>query len=298
VNILELNILVIGKNGQVASAFCDISKKYPNYNFYFTSRNELDLSKPDIVFNKLNELDFSADIIINTAAYTAVDKAEEEKEAANNINNLAVAEIAKFCAKNNILLVHYSTDYIFDGSGNEGFLEDNTANLNPLNYYGKTKLDGENAIKNSGCNYLIIRTSWIYSHIGNNFVKTILKSMQEREVLQIVDDQIGSPTYAPDIAEATIKLIERLAPNNIKEIFNIVPAEQISWYEFALKIQKSALEKGYNLTTKEIKPIASKEYKTPAKRPKNSRLSNKKLNDLGIELPDIKTSLNKIFDLL
>ncbi len=284
-------ILVIGRTGQIAQNLNDILGHNKNFEFISTSRKELDLAVPEDVYGKLSALKFSPDIIINAAAYTAVDLAEDERETCDKINHLSVFEIARFCKDTKALLVHYSTDYVFDGSGNEPFIEDNSSNLSPLNHYGTTKLAGERAVINSGCEYLIFRTAWVYNHSGKNFVNTILRLAQERPELKIVSDQTGSPTYAADIASATITA---LGATEIKSgIYNLVAPEFISWHGFAELIVNAARKHGFDIKTESVIPISSVEYPTRAKRPANSRLSFKKLeNDFGITLPSIKDSLN------
>lgn len=264
-------IAVIGKTGQVARALLEL---LPDSKFY--GREEIDLADPD--FGIIGK----PDIIINAAAYTAVDKAESEPELADKVNHLAVAALAEYCAAHNITLVHYSTDYVFDGSGTEPFTEDNTQNLSPLNVYGRTKLAGELAIITSGCKYYILRTSWVYSHEGNNFVKTMLRLSGERSELKIVADQVGSPTSAADIAENTLTLLEKNPPYGI---YHFVPDKQLNWYEFAKLILSG---KNINLL-----PITSAEYPVPAKRPLNSRLANSKIKNIGMKFPDFEVSLNR-----
>lgn len=292
-----MKILLTGTLGQVGSNILELGSL--SHEIKVLDIANFDFSNPQNLKTALDNLNFKADVFINPAAYTAVDKAETERELCDNINHKSVAVIADYCKKNNLFLVHYSTDYVFNGSGSTNFSEDNVKDLEPLNHYGKTKLDGENAIRNSGCKHIIFRTSWVYNHVGANFVLTMLKLMTEREELKIVADQIGSPTYALDIATATLKAIEKINLQNTNEIFNLCPPEQLSWYDFVLKIKKAAENNGQKLTIKNISPIPTSAYPTPAKRPLNSRLDVSKLKEkLGIELPKIdeslKTCLNKI----
>jgi len=265
------NIVVIGKSGQVASA---LQAVYPTAKFL--ARDSLDLTNPD--FTKLGK----PEIVINAAAYTGVDKAETEQELCNQINHLAVAALAKYCAENNITLVHYSTDYVFDGTGNQPFTEENTANLQPINTYGKSKLAAEKAIAQSECKYYILRTSWVYSHTGNNFVKTMLR-LADKPELKVVNDQIGCPTYAPDIAANTKKLIDANLPIGI---YHFTGEEQISWFDFAKMI----------IPQTNIISIPSSEYPLPAKRPLNSRLSVAKIKGLGVNFPSIRDSLQECLE--
>lgn len=290
-----MNILITGELGQVGSNLIELCEKQ-NIEYLAPSIEQLDFSKPSQILEQLNALSFKPDIIINAAAYTAVDKAEDEPDLCNKINHQSVAELASYAAENNVFLIHYSTDYVFDGSGKTSFNEDNTKNLSPLNIYGKTKLAGEQAVIDSGCNHIIFRTSWVYNHAGANFVLTMLKLMQEREELKIINDQIGSPTYALDIAETTMKAIEKTDFKDTKEIFHLCPPEQISWYDFAVKIKEIAKENNYNLQIKNIEQIPTSAYPTKATRPLNSRLSVEKLGkELGINLPSINESLSNCF---
>ena len=283
-------ILIIGKGGQVSENLISLLSENEDFEFLAIGQSELDLSNPYEVYQKLTELDFQPDIIINAAAYTAVDLAEDERELCNNINNLSVAEIAKYAAKTQAMFVHYSTDYVYDGSGSRPFEESNVIELKPLNYYGQTKLAGEKEVITSGCRYLILRTSWVYNHTGKNFVLTILKLASEREELKIVSDQVGSPAYAYDIADITIKIIAQ--DKKRSGIYHIVPDKNISWYEFTGLILNTAEELGFDIKTKNVVPIYTSEYPTKAKRPLNSRLATSKLqNDFGLKFPKIEDSL-------
>ncbi len=284
-------ILIIGTGGQVSTNLIALLKNQYEYEFRAVGMEQgLDLAKADTVYSQLKNLNFKPDIIINAAAYTAVDTAEDERDICNNINNISVNEIAKFTTANQSLFVHYSTDYVFDGAGDKPFAEDNTKNLNPLNYYGRTKLDGERAITKSGCDHLIFRTSWVYNDIGKNFVKTILKLACEREELKIVSDQIGSPTYAYDIADITLRAIKT---DKIKTgVYHLVPQEQISWHKFAVMIIDTARELGFPVKTTNLLPILSSEFPTKATRPLNSRLETSKLRvNFGLQLPSVQQSL-------
>ena len=277
---IKTNIVIFGKNGQVGSNLLKIFGKNDDFNIKSFSSAEVDFSNLKALDLFLENLSPTPNFIINAAAYTAVDKAEEEKELADLINHKAVKIIAEYSAKNNVNLIHYSTDYVFDGSGSEPFLEDNTKNLNPLNHYGKTKLDGENAIINSGCKYIILRTSWVYDDVGKNFVNTIKKLAKEKEILSIIDDQIGSPTSAKYIAESTFKIVQKLLKwekNFPSGIYHCTSARYISWHDFAYEIVDNLKKENIDLKIKEIKPIKTSEYKTAASRPLNSRLACSKL---------------------
>jgi dTDP-4-dehydrorhamnose reductase len=283
---MKTNIIIFGKNGQVGSnlvrIFAEESAKENNFNVNAYSSKEVNFSDLLALDNFLNNLSTKPDFIINAAAYTNVDKAEEEQELADLINHQAVAVIAKYCKKSGAKLIHYSTDYVFDGSGSEPFTEDNTKNLNPLNHYGKTKLLGEQAIINSGCNHMIFRISWVYDDNPNskNFVNTITRLAKEKEVLNIINDQIGSPTSADFVAKNTIKIIKKLL-NQPKQLMNGIyhlnDGRYISWYNFAVEIVDNLKKKGEDLKLRNINPITSYQYQTKVPRPLNSRINNKKI---------------------
>ncbi len=283
-------ILIIGKGGQVSENLIALLSKKEDYEFLAIGQAEIDLSHPQEVYPKLKALEFKPDVIINAAAYTAVDLAEDEQEKCDNINHLSVIEIARYATKIQALLIHYSTDYVYDGSGNKPFEEGNVIELKPLNHYGKTKLAGEKEVLTSGCRCLVLRTSWVYNHVGKNFVLTMLKLAAEREELKVVSDQIGSPTYAYDIADITIQMISQ--DKKRYGIYHIVPEKNISWYDFASLIVKKAHELSFPVMVKNVLPIYTSEYPTKAKRPYNSRLSTAKLKkDFGLQFPDIEESL-------
>ncbi|GJL74266.1 dTDP-4-dehydrorhamnose reductase [Nitrosomonas sp.] len=221
------------------------------------------------------------DIIINAAAYTAVDKAEKESPLAQTINALAPAVLAEEARRLNAWLIHYSTDYVFDGTGDQPRIETDAAN--PLNVYGKTKLAGEKKILESGCLHVILRTSWVYATYGNNFVKTILRLAQERDQLQIVDDQVGAPTGAELLADVTAHIVQLLRNQRdnpaVNGLYHLTAKGYTSWYGFARFILTQAARANVSLKTTpgNLHPIASADYPTPAKRPHNSRLDSAKL---------------------
>ena len=229
------------------------------------------------------------DIIVNAAAYTAVDKAETEATSARHINALAPQLMAQLAAKTGALLVHYSTDYVFDGSGDAPQSEQ--AATAPLSIYGQTKLAGEQAIQASGCRYLIFRTSWVYAARGNNFMKTMLQLGKTRTELNVVCDQIGAPTPARLVAEITALSLERQLASGI---YHLTASGETSWHGFAQEIFRQAWAAGEQLsiTAEQVKPIPSNEYPLAAKRPLNSRLALDKLQSaLGIDLPDWQSQL-------
>ncbi|KIQ18721.1 dTDP-4-dehydrorhamnose reductase [Flavobacterium sp. MEB061] len=277
-------ILVTGANGQLGSELNVLSMNYPNYQWIFADRTKVTLDNLELLNTQLESI--QPNIILNCGAYTAVDKAETEKELAFTINNLAVELIAKYASENNIKLIHISTDYVFDGSSAIALNEE--ATTNPINVYGESKLAGEIACLNNCPDSIIIRTSWVYSKFGNNFVKTMQRLMQDRESINVVNDQIGSPTYAADLAQAMIDILE--SSNWVPGIYNYSNEGEISWYEFALSIKEFG---GYNCN---VGGIPSSSYPTPAKRPEFSLLDKKKIKAIyNFNIPNYKDSLRKMF---
>ncbi|MEJ2143032.1 MAG: dTDP-4-dehydrorhamnose reductase, partial [Gammaproteobacteria bacterium] len=236
----------------------------------------------------------SPDLIINAAAYTAVDKAEEEPEKAEVINARAPGLIAEYAAGANIPIIHYSTDYVFDGCSQTPYTE--TDPVSPQSVYGKTKLQGEELVVNSGADFLILRTSWVYGLHGNNFLLTMLRLFRERDELGIVDDQIGAPTSSNAIAHATAQIIDSLGADiSLAEhsgIYHLTATGQTSWYGFASAILKSVEKDGYQC---KLKPILTEQYPTPAARPAYSVLDNSKLNStFNIQLPSWEQQLASV----
>lgn len=261
------NILVTGGNGQLGSEFREIALNYTYYSFFFTDLSNLDITNYKSVtdFIKINKID----VIINCAAYTNVDKAEAEPELADAINHLAVANFAKIAKDRDIKLIHISTDYVFDGKNNKPYLESDLPN--PQSVYGRTKLAGELAIqKISPLNSIIIRTSWLYSSYGNNFIKTMLRLSRERDDLSVIVDQLGTPTYARDLAKAIIKSISHLENDEV-EIYHFSNNGVCSWYDFA-----KAIFDFYQIDMKLI-PIETKQYPATAKRPLYSIMNKSKI---------------------
>lgn len=277
-------ILVTGATGQLGSELVILSKRYPQFEWVFVNRNQVSLHNLSILESQLKEI--NPDFIINCAAYTAVDKAETEQELADIINHLAVDVIAKYAKQNNIKLIHISTDYVFDGRSTIALTED--APTNPMNSYGETKRAGEVACLQENPDAIIIRTSWVYSNFGSNFVKTMQRLMKERESISVVNDQIGSPTYAADLAQAIMTIVT--APSWFSGIYNYSNEGEISWYQFALAIKEVG---DY---TCEISGIPSSAYPTPAQRPTYSLLNKSKIKKTyGINIPNYKESLKKMF---
>ena len=279
------NILVTGGNGQLGSELKEIAPNYQDYNFLFTDVKALDITNHTAVkeFIEIKNIN----VIINCAAYTAVDKAESESELANAINHLAVANFAKIAKDNNIKLIHISTDYVFDGNNYKPYVESDVPNSQSV--YGQTKLDGEFAMQNiNPSNSIIIRTSWVYSKFGNNFVNTMLRLAETRDEISVVADQIGSPTNAADLAKVILTVLPQIK-NETVELFHYSNEGFCSWYDLA-----NAIFEIEELSIK-TKPIESSQYPTPAKRPFYSVL-NKSLTKAtyGIEIPYWKDSLNKV----
>ncbi len=282
-----MRILVTGKNGQLGKSIHKlVANTKRTDDFIFVGREELNLSNENNIARYFENNVF--DIIINCAAYTAVDKAEEERDLANQINHLAVKQLAQIANKQKATLVHISTDYVFDGESDKPYAE--TDATNPINIYGKTKLAGEQALKETiPTNAIIIRTSWVYSEYGNNFVKTMLKLGEQRDELNVVSDQIGSPTYATDLANAILEIIKNKAFKEVgqaMQIYHYSNEGDISWYEFAMEI--------FKLTKIDCKvnPITTERYPTPAKRPKNTLMNKENINKVfNIQINSWKDSL-------
>ena len=276
------NILVTGSNGQVGSEIKELSSNY-NYNFFFTTRDDIDITSKDSIkeFCQTN----SINVIINCAAYTAVDKAQSDIENADLVNRKAVKKLSIVAKELNIKLIHISTDYVFDGKNFKPYVEE--FQTNPQSVYGKTKLDGENEMRDiNPLNSIIIRTSWVYSYYGNNFVKTMLRLGKEKEELGVIFDQIGTPTYAKDLAKIILDIVPQI-DNQKVEIYNYSNEGVLSWYDFAKEIMKMA-----KLNCK-INPIETYQYPTPAKRPHFSLLNKNKIKStFNIEIPYWKDGLD------
>ena len=289
-----MNILVTGANGQLGNEMRIVSKGSSD-RYIFTDVEELDITNRDAVMMFVKDNDIK--VVVNCAGYTNVEKAEDEEKIAELINAQAVEYLAKACKENDATLIHISTDYVFGGNeGNTPRKEDEP--VNPTGAYGRTKLHGEQAIEKSGCKYLIIRTSWLYSEFGNNFVKTMRRLTSERDRLNVVFDQIGTPTYALDLAEVIKLIIEKLQTSNFKlqtpnSIYHYSNEGVISWYDFA----KEICELSGNVC--DIQPCHSDEFPSKVKRPSYSVLDKTKIkNSLNITIPHWKESLKKCINKL
>jgi len=296
-----MRILVTGKNGQLGRSIQKIvntgtkidNNQSPN-DFIFVGREELDLSSESSISHYFDNND-RFDVIINCAAYTAVDKAEEEQELANQVNHLAVKQLTKIAKDQKAKLIHISTDYVFDGESNKPYLETDTPN--PINAYSRTKLAGEKALQTvMPMNALVIRASWLYSEYSNNFVSTMLRLGRERDELSVVNDQMGSPTYAADLADAILEIIRHKKFRDLAQttqIYNYSNEGEISWHEFAKEIFKIG-----NIEC-QVNPVTSQQYPTPAKRPRNTLMNKDKIVKVfNIKISNWKSSLNTCMKIL
>ena len=276
-------ILVTGANGQLGSEIKVLASQYPHFDFVFTDIDDFPLDKAEEIIANFKGI--QPDIVINCAAYTAVDKAEQDQTTADAINHLAIATLASLCQEAGAKLVHVSTDYVFDGSSPVAYTEEDLPN--PKSVYGATKLAGEIACLKNCPESIIIRTAWVYSEFGNNFVKTMLRLMTERDSLGVVNDQVGSPTYAADLAQVILTILDssKWDPG----IYHYSNAGEISWFDFASDIKEIAHK------TCDIKGIPASSYPTPAERPAFSLLDKSKIKAVyGIEPIDYKLSLKKM----
>lgn len=278
-----MKILVTGSNGQLGKSLRDTSLVFPEYDWHFKSSNDLDITDKEEIHRIFEKEKF--DYCINCAAYTAVDKAEVDKDQAFLVNTKALEYLAQDCKKFNCVLIHVSTDFVFDGLKKSPYTElDKT---NPINEYGKSKLKGEENVKRFCSKYYIIRTSWVYSNYGNNFLKTMLKLEKEKKQLNIVNDQFGTPTYAGDIVNAIMSIIQSKTCNY--GIYHYSNEGETNWFGFAQAIFNFIGSKI------EIKPVGSNEYVTAAERPKNSVLSKDKIKKtFQLQIPNWKDSLEKL----
>lgn len=270
-----MRVLVLGSHGQLGRCLKD---QFSNRDFetIFTSRSEIDISNLDNTRKKITKI--NPDLIINAAAYTQVDEAEKNIDKANLINNIAVTNIAEICQHLNCWLIHISTDYVFDGQAIQPYKE--TDSTNPQSIYGSTKLNGEIGVISSGCRYIIVRTSWVFSEYGKNFMKTMLDLGNKNSKINVVGDQFGCPTYAQDIAKALICITKQINMNDIESaIYHYAGSSVCSWHEFCLFIFSEYKKIGY-ATPYDIISITTDEYPTAALRPKYSVLNSEKLQNM------------------
>ena len=263
---------MLGANGQLGRCLAD-HLSGTQHETILTSRSEIDIT--DFAATRVKISQINPDVVINASAYSCVDDAESETQKADLVNHLAVAHIAYVCADIESVLIHISTDYVFDGEASAAYRED--AQTNPQGVYGKTKLLGEIAIQQTGCKHLIIRTAWLFSEYGNNFIKTMLRLGAERDELSIVGDQIGCPTYAQDLARAIVAMLPKIESNQCEYgVYHYCGDSACSWYEFAEAIFKQAKDRGFKVP-RLINSISTADYPTPAKRPTFSVLDCSKV---------------------
>ncbi len=278
-----MKILITGRNGQLGSELYDLKEAYPHHQMVFVDREEMDLSNPEQIIEVLTVE--KPEIIISAGAYTAVDKAESDQELCDAVNHIAVKTIGAWAADNNAKVIHISTDYVFDGTSETPLKE--TDAPDPINVYGLTKLHGEQALRASGANHIIIRTAWVYSTYGANFVKTMMRLMNEREEIGVVADQIGTPTYARDLAQAIMQIIE--APEFVQGVYHYSNEGKISWHDFAMAVKE------LNGFSTKVNAIGSNAFPTPGKRPNFSLLDKSKIKEVyQVAVPDWKDSLKEM----
>ena len=282
-----MNILVTGCKGQLGTELQKIASNDPLHQWLFTDVDTLDICDKAAVEHCFDE--HSIEACINCAAYTAVDKAEDEPELATLINALAPKVLADTCLKRNALLIHISTDYVFGGDANEPYKVDDP--INPQSVYGSTKAEGERLIRESGCNYMIVRTAWLYSSVGKNFVKIMLMLGDTKDEINVVADQKGCPTWAHDLAIALVALLNKNGKNEVHETFHFTNEGQITWHDFATAIMEIGGKKC------KVNPITTDQYPTKAKRPAYSVLDLSKIKEFaGIVIPEWQESLVKCIE--
>lgn len=279
-----MEIAVFGANGQLGRSIQAIADNYPQYRFIFTDMDTLDITK----YNEVAEFVYNnyPKVFINCAAYTAVDAAEKERVNVKVINANAVEHLAQIAAEHNIFLVHISTDYIYDGMQYKPYKE--TDNVHPLSVYGRTKWKGDIAVMKSLCRAVILRTSWLYSEYGDNFVKTMLTLGKDQSLINVVFDQIGTPTYARDLAKMIMDVIAQREKIQTMETFNYSNEGVASWYDFAVETMQMGKRNC------KVLPINTQQYHTPAKRPQYAVLDKQKIKEMfNIEIPYWKDSLRR-----
>ena len=275
-------ILVTGANGQLGQSILEQSKNYKEIECFFVTRNELDITNEELINHYFEDKSF--DFVVNCAAYTAVDKAEDDQENAYLVNAKATEFLSKITHQKGIPFIHISTDYVFDGTEAQPRLE--TDQTNPIGVYGQTKLDGENLALENNPKTIILRTAWVYSRFGNNFVKTMLRLFNDKDSISVVADQIGSPTNAIDLADAILTIISK--DDLTYGIFNYSNEGECSWFEFAQKIKE------FSNSTIEINPVPTSAYPTKAKRPAYSLLDKSKIREVyQLDIPTWEDSLKE-----
>lgn len=285
-----MNILITGKNGQLGSEIQHLAANYTSFNFIYTDVIELDITEAELVDHFFK--DNAIHMVINCAAYTAVDKAEDYFELANKVNNIAVKNLVDSCIKYQARIIHVSTDYVFDGSTNVPYIE--TDAICPIGVYGETKRSGEEQLLNAAVSGIILRTSWVYSSFGNNFLKTMIRLGQERESLNVIFDQVGTPTYARDLARACLDIASQTENWPVTpEVYHYSNEGVCSWYDFSTSIMEIK-----NIDCK-VLPIETKDYPTKSKRPHYSVLNKSKIKTkFNIEIKNWTLSLNQCLEIL
>lgn len=298
-----MKILLLGKNGQVGWELQRALQPLGHVIALDRSVNEDGFCGDVANFTAIEHVltQVQPDIVVNATAYTAVDKAESEKELADLINHKAVAHLAQLCQQQNILLAHYSTDYVFNGTGTSAWAEDDVKA--PINYYGRTKRDGEIALENSQVHFINFRTCWVYGTHGHNFIKTMLKLAQTKEELGIIQDQVGVPTGAELIADVTAQVLRyyTLQPSEqqlqLHGHYHLAPTGETTWYDYAQYIFEQARQSGVNLAIQKVNPIATSAYPTAACRPLNSRLNTQKLQKtFKLRLPEWQQGVAQVMN--
>lgn len=282
--------LITGANGQLGSCMQDLLNEMGEP-FLAVDVSELDITDASAVDQLLDE--YQPDVVVNAAAYTAVDKAESDSELAEKVNVAGPANLASWCARNDVWLAHVSTDYVFAGNGTIAYKESDA--VSPASVYGQTKLDGELAVSNTCTKFVTLRTAWVFSEYGNNFVKTMVRLAQDREELGVVADQIGCPTYAGDIAQAIISLIEAAQTGNAETgLYHYTGDIAVSWWAFAREVHLAAEKMGIISKAPTLKAITTADYPTPAARPPFSVLDCSKATAAGIECSDWRAAIEKV----
>jgi dTDP-4-dehydrorhamnose reductase len=292
-----MRLYVIGAEGQVARSLREAASLHENIAFGFGARPDVDLLHPDSIKTAIAK--FRPDVVINPAAYTAVDKAESEPDQAYSLNRDGARAVASAASIQGASVIHLSTDYVFDGNKIGAYVESDP--VAPQGVYGRSKLEGELAVAEANPRHVVLRTSWVYAPFGGNFVRTMLRLAAERDRLRVVDDQIGCPTYAPDIASAIIAMARKLTNSSWRSDFagvtHLAGPDALTWCEFAREIIRANAERGGRSVP--VDPITSSDYPTPARRPANSRLSTARLESVfDIRIPPMKSSLANCLDRL
>jgi dTDP-4-dehydrorhamnose reductase len=292
-----MRVLVTGFDGQVARSLRETASGDPSLTMKFAARPELDLSDPTTISSVVQV--FRPDLVINPAAYTAVDKAESEPDLAMAINRDGAGAVAAAAADLGIPIIHLSTDYVFDGRKTGPYDEDDP--VAPQGVYGQTKLEGERAVARANPKHVILRTAWVYAPFGANFVRTMIRLAAERDALRVVDDQVGCPTYAPDIAAAVLAIANQINETDWRDdyagVTHLAGPDETSWCGFARAIVSGGVERGGRPVP--VEAIFTSDFPTPAKRPANSRLSTNRLSDVfDIKLPPLQASLGNCLDRL